>query len=653
MPIVNFKDSINKCNTVFCLSLSVSELGECKKTLENILADKDLSQTLRENGEALSLRLNAKILSLKYFEDGYLQGNYEELCKFLKENLPIAEKKGFTKTVLLFNSLKKFAADVDAIMNDAVELVYGVRDSDGNLTTSDLARLTDFEKSFSEKLGLAEQLEYAPRLFGERVKTVDFKESLINTVKAELVWIKEKIEELKFGTAKTFIDENTQPLESVFRFCDYVYFPVMPEDNGENAKAIVLLSPLYDEIYLYVSAYAEKHSLKFVVLDANVFNGKTSEYIETAFSAFETSGKSLVINGLARYRDENVKVIEENALKFSKKDGVVFCTDDIGNRTVYDDMYGVAKATEGLLGTDVAYKYLTMPDFDGVIKEFEEKGMITPSDRTFVRENMAFMGFTGLNAAVNAFAVGGDWKSRAIGISKENRLKASAYLRNIPSQIQFIDFVWVDLAIKEKEDKNRKEFDYDAIREVSRANVKKILNLNESIFVKCGLVVQYCCLGGEDLSVWQQIPIEDKEKRINDATVLVSYLLSTEYTPFVDVVPKAEWKDDAFGGLCCDGGKRILYREDCVENYEWLIDAVCHECYHSFQHTLNGLGWKRWHYDELGVSAERVYEWSYNFNRYKNKGDAYKIQIVEADARIFAKRCITSSLNKWHLIDLE
>ena len=56
----------HKCNTVFCLSLSVSELEKAKNSLEGVLGDKDLLPNLRENGEALLFRLSLKILALKY-----------------------------------------------------------------------------------------------------------------------------------------------------------------------------------------------------------------------------------------------------------------------------------------------------------------------------------------------------------------------------------------------------------------------------------------------------------------------------------------------------------------------------------------------------------------------------------------------------------
>ncbi len=656
MPIVNLRDSINKCNTVFCLSLSVIELEKAKNSLEGVLGDKDLLPNLRENGEALLFRLSLKILALKYFNEGFTEEDYNLLIDYVKNNYSIAEGKGYGKTCQLLKAVEGLAIKVHEVMLGAIELVYGVHDFDGNLTTTDLAKLDEFTREFNKKREMALSLEDTPALFGVQVKMIDVKATVVSAIDNELAWAKSNSNKLKLNISETFIEDCTESLDDAIGPKQFTYFPSMPEDSRINAKTIVLLSPLYDEIFLYVRAYAEKHKLNFVILNSGVFNGKDDKYVQSVFEMLADKGKSVVITGLNRYHDNNKNKLYENIIRYSKKGFTAFCIDDVGTRSVYDEAYEVAKTAESLTGLDVAYKYLTMPDYDGVIKEIEEKGMTTPADRAYVQKNMAFMGFVGLNLAVSLFNANKDWKQAVIDLSKEHEVVSNAYVKNIPSQIQFIDIAWVDLAIKAKEDKNQREFDYDSIRSVNVENVKKILELNESIMVKCGLITKYCCLAGEDSSIWQSLPIEEQEKRVNDATRLVCHLLCTENVPFVDIVPEKEWTEKSAGGFCCDGGKRIIYREDCVQDYAWLIDAICHESYHSFQHTLVGQGWRKWHLDELGVCSHRVYEWGYNFARYKDIGksrDAYMIQIVEADTRIFAKNCITLSENKWHLLNLE
>ena len=295
-----------------------------------------------------------------------------------------------------------------------------------------------------------------------------------------------------------------------------------------------------------------------------------------------------------------------------------------------------------------------MPTYKDVIDEFENKKMITTADYEYVRKNFAFMGYVGFNKAVTLFVQGKDFKNELKYKSDYNRNLALSYLKNIPSQTQFLDVEWGNLNLERNTDGDKKEFDYDSIKSSNPENIKKILQAQIDTFKKCGLLIRYCTLCGDDVSVWKNLTLEEKSDRINDATRIIAHLLQTEYSPIVEVVANEDWTVKGAGGLCCDGGKLIQYKEDCIDNYDWLVTAIAHEVYHAFQHTACNNGWRKWYWSELGVTENRLPEWQYNFGHYSSvNSKTYKVEIVECDARTFEKDCFEKSKGAWNLIDLE
>ena len=137
------------------------------------------------------------------------------------------------------------------------------------------------------------------------------------------------------------------------------------------------------------------------------------------------------------------------------------------------------------------------------------------------------------------------------------------------------------------------------------------------------------------------------------ATTLVARVLDTSYAPCVEIVPDNEWDRDGAGGVCVDGGKRIIYRASSVENYSWMEDAVCHECFHAFQHTALSVPFAEWFFTERGVTEGRIASWDDNFKVYSGTEDpkVYRVEIVECDARAFALDCLRNIENHWKDID--
>ncbi|MBQ3493188.1 MAG: hypothetical protein IJA88_03690 [Clostridia bacterium] len=652
---VNIPDMINAVNKVYHLSVEVDALERGERELENILTNMQPNPKNREDAQALLYRVGAKARAHKYFCGGYLEEDYSSLISYLEEIEKKAEQSGYAKTLALIQNLIQIAKHIHGVMDGAESAIYQVRDENGNPTTPEISVLQSFIDNFLKRIEQLESLPSTENVFGEKVKSEDFKKNALCDLQDIVDWTNDAIKELRGTVNDEFFKTHTKTLdqENGLKFFDYQ--PSLPDKSATKANAIVIMSPLRDEVLLFCKAYEKAYSLSFISMHVSVFSGKDEQFIIDAFNEFADRKLSILLYGVSSYHDENKNLLLSTLLKFAKDGNSIIIEDERGDRKVYDVLYQIANDCEGLDALDVSYKYLTMPNYNATIEELEQKGMINGAEYSFVQKNMPFMGFVGLNTAVSLFVQGKDWKSVAKDISDSHYSQAQSYLRNLPTQAQFIDVGWINLQLGRAVEKTRGEFDYDTVKSVNPNNIRKILALNANLFVKCGLIVKYCCIAGDDQSVWQGLPTAEKSARLSDATSLISHLLGNEYHPQVEVIPVDKWEDKSAGGMCCDGGKRIIYREDCCNSFDWAIDAVCHECYHAFQHTLQHHGWQEWHWAELGVTEYRVPEWDYNFSNYKSSshGVTYRVQVVESDARAFAKDCIMQSTGHWHLVDWE
>ena len=646
-------EAIEYVNGTYCLSQDIAKLSDGVNRLNDILLNQQPRPNFRQKAEALLFSLNAKICAIKYFDGGYLQDDYLELKEVVSNDITKAEQNGYTKTKELLQALIEVADKVHLAIDGVEGEIYRVRDEQGNPTTADTNVLNDFAKNIKERAESLKEMPDTVNLFGERVKMFDIKTCAINDLLSLSNWAEQAVQDIIGQANEQFLNENLSLLSDQAGAKFFDYYPSVPDREQNSAKALVVLSPLEDEVVLFARAVEKERKLTFHILSALAFRGKGAEFINCVFDQFAKRNLNLIINGFNDYKEEDRKFLLEKLLVYSKEYGEIIIIDDKGDRNIYDLAYEIAKENEGLTTSDVLYKYLTMPNYNFVVSELEDRGLINGSEYAYVQNNMPFMGFVGFNLACSLFVQGKEWKDEVIELSRRHESFCQAYIKKLPSQAQLIDVGWKKIENLSKAITNKKEFDYDSVKNINVANIKKILELRASLFAKCGLLVKYCILAGDDLSAWGRLDIKQREDRVNSATRLVANLLNCENDPQVQIIKKDEWTTKGAGGLCCDGGKRIIYREDCCDNVDWLCDAICHECYHSFQHTLQHQGWQEWHWEELGVTEYRVPEWDYNFERYKASGTSYMIQVVESDARAFAKDCIMQSEGHWHLIDWE
>ncbi|MBR5439356.1 MAG: hypothetical protein IKV61_03975 [Clostridia bacterium] len=647
-------EAIDYVNTLYYKSIDVQTLSEGVEILQDILTNKQPRANFKKNAEALLYRLTAKILALKYFDEGYLEEDYIILKQQIAEFIVKVEQEGYLKTVTLLKNLLEVAESVHSVMDGLDAEICRMQDENGNPTTSDQIEIEKFAIYFRSKAEALSNVKDTATLFGENVAMKDIKACAIKDVLDVAIWAENILKASTSMEKEKFFNENLQLLEEQDGLKIFKYYPPILEKEKNASKVTVIMSPFIDEVILYARAYEKERGISFSIINASAFIGKADSFIKEVFDSLGEKNSNIIITGIHFYNYQNKSALVENVLYYSKQFGEVFLIDEYGDRSIYDFAYDIIKQKEDLSYSDISYRYLTMPNYNFVVSEMEEIGMINASEYAYIKNKMAFMGYVGLNVAYSLFMQERQWKDDVIDISRRHEAECQTYLRRIPSQQQFIDVGWKHLELSYNARSRKENFDYDSIKDVNINNIKKILSSSSTLFAKCGLIVKYCVLAGDDVSSWERVEKGVKEGRINNATKLVAHLLDCENEPEVKIISLDEWESKGAGALCCDGGKRILYREDCCNDVAWLMDAICHECYHSFQHTLQHRGWQKWHWMELGVTEYRVPEWDYNFGKYKSAGSqAYAIQVVESDARTFANDCLMQGEESWQTVDWE
>ena len=638
-----------ECADVDKLSAAVAEVDEA------IAAGRPTGDNLRR-ADALSYCIKAKVLTIQYLSSDYSPEAYDEIMSYIAVSLDKLATTDYENTIRTFAELRGLIFAINEMMKDAVELVYQVRDTDGGLATSSVELLSQILEAFKRKQVAANDLGDTSSVFGKWIKMPDIGGRVRDDIGEVCDWIEKNLFALRTKSTEEFFKQYTHPLSDEPLECGIEYHPALSKNDNSTARATVLMSPLHDEVVLFARAYAKENSREFTVIDSRGFSDKDDAFIDAVFESLSNAKLDALIFGLTEYHAPNAEHLLETIIRYTLGGRIAFPHDGKGDKLLYDSFYKITKEKTGLTGLDVSYRYLLLPSFAEVSGELEEKGAISPSDHAFLREKMAFMGYVGFNRAVLLFVQGKKWRDEVMEISDRHEIESQRYLSNIPTQAQLLDPSWRTIDLVRDQEKPKREFDYDSIRTVNPKNIKTILEANISLHAKCGMIARYCALHGDDISIWNNLTVEEKSARLTDATRLVAHLLQNQYEPEVEVIAEENWHNKRAGGFCCDGGKRIVYREKCCRDYSWTIKAICHECFHGFQHTLENNGWLPWHWDELGVTKNRVNEWTYNTSNYRaieKNFTVYMIQIIESDARAFEMDCYEQSEAVYNTINLE
>ena len=633
---MSYNEQLDEINAKYYYSDSPAELWEYSEKLYNLIATDVLTQEDKERAESLYLRLIVKLRFLEYLK-GFKGAVFDELIRYIDEESVEAGKKGYKKSLDIMTAAKKLLTGVNGKISQVNEIKAALSEGGEEVAISAMPSLERIENTVSN-------ISYISP-FGEDVEFPDIGGRMLEYI-AE---VKKRADGILVSEYDRLAKENFKELAASYSLSEY--FPAPEYDEGGKSNAIVLSTPFLDEALLYC-AHDRRETAKLYLLDGEKLNvlddGAIKKLVEIAVKLnYDFCVTNINLLGVEK-RD-----VLYSAVMSAGKSGVrAYIHDGAGDDGVYQACLKLA-ADGGFKSSDISRTYISMPAFNDVFKEFESKKMMTAADMDKLRE-MPFMGFTGLNKVVAAFISGADWLKIGKKTSSYNEAAAYDYLKKLGASYLFIDSGWGNFS-----DNNKKVietdggFDYDGIKEIDRENVRRIIESNSTVFAKCGMIARYCTLGGGDISDWMKIEREEMEERVVLATKLVFRIMKLDIVPEVEILDKIE--NGTAGGLCYDGGKRIVYKYSCCMNWNWMVDAIVHESFHALQGKLTGGGWSEWYFTNFGITRGRVERWSISRKIYDGNTNSkvYKVHIYENDAYAFELDCDNGRNYYWNTIDLQ
>ena len=661
---IALKDKINR---IYLSSVDAEELERAYREIMDMYLENPMIKRYvksnpdleREYGiyESLSMRLHVKELLLKYFT-AYTTEAKTEIIDYISASMDISCDKNYMKTTKILANARDFVSDVHDIMKETVAAINRVRDGSGEIATDNTELIVEAAETIKKTLKAAREIE-TKTIFPEGVEFPDLAAKIVKDLEEESEWFASRLTANQSEAASKLLKDATKPLASSGYKITADYYESPVDRSKVTARAIVVSSPFTDEAMLFAGVYSGyiNHPLHILFADKLVECKNTGVSPDALFKQAKAEDLGFVILGMEKLNGEFADDVKLAILRAAHMGTHVIIVDNVGGRALYESMDKLAAKDDDLSTTDVYHAFLTMPNFASATRLLAEQGYISNVESDYAKIRTApFMGFIGLNNILSSDP-SSPWLELAKIRSDENMDEALRYLNTLFAPRQLIDDGWGNFAGHVRFVKGeKKHFDYDDIHGLNKENIRKIMEKSGiSSFDRCGLIVKYCLLSGNDVSEWPKFSAEEQSRRATIATKMIAKILDTLYAPEVEIIPEEKWERKTAGGVCIDGGKRIIYRQSCVQNYAWMEDSVCHECFHAFQHTAIESPYADWFFTELGVTQGRIAQWDDNFKVYvgSDGGVTYRVEIVECDAKAFALDCTRNVENYWKDIDFE
>lgn len=630
--MISFKQVITNANTEYVYSTDIIALDGALATIEELLQNPALNADNRANAEALGMRLACKIFALKALQPDFSPSVVDKLNSYVEQNLPIAKDKGYVKSAAAMQNTLKFVTLFAKYVAAKKEI--------SAQAASEHMLVLNGKKIIQNATELIDRLlnDGAPSPFEEGV--------VFPALSGEIA---ESMQSWKAGLCGAYAKalERTVAAKLLnLRDCDY--FPTPECDEGGKANALILNTPFTDEARLY-AANAVPRDSEIYEFNMNAAGG-SRESIDKIFCYAEYKKCAVFISNADRMPDDNRTYLLRAAMIAGKAGIRVFIVDVQGG-ALYDDGITATIGCDELSALDISESYITMPSFDDTANELVALKMADDGTARAALRDMPFLGFAGLNEIVRP-EHHSNWMTRGGKISASNAQAAQRYLSHIKSAMLFIDDGWGEFRGGGQSVVSADEFDYDGIPAIDIDNVKKIIESNATVFGKCGMIARYCTTGMNDYSVWSRLERDEMQTRAALAVKLVYRVLGVSVDPIVEIASDVE--NGTAGGLCYDGGKRVVFKYSSAQDVAWMRDAIVHESFHALQALLMSGHWAPWYYEHLGITYGRACKWretreqAYDGNTHSK---IYKVHIYEADAYAFEIDCRRGLDEYWNGID--
>ena len=650
-------------------SLDYRELDDESKAVVKAIQSNAYNDVL-DDLRLIFVKLTLKSRYLEFFEAVSTGEQYAEIVQRVTKTIEFARKYGFEAPVKMGEKILTVFERVFPYLKEQSlrsALIKCWEDDPATASVAEIDEMLGKIKTASEAAGVMPE----ESVFEPVVKIVEYRQMLTDRFHADTERLLALRDKKKSGIEKQLLDTYLAPLEDKYPLS----FDYVPDDDPfrQRANTLILHTPVPAEAALVITEYAKVNGVSFSVLDLRSISETFLTDLPELLRIAAERKKNLFVEGLsdflARFEEKKAGEILLGFLRVGKAGGKVVLVDSEGGNDLYERIVLLTSGCEDLSILDISYYYLTMPKFDELIRLLIAKGLIDSVDDAradVVKNGMPFLGFVGLNEILHGAVMGKNFLDVGCAISERNNTpNLREYLSRIPNLALFIDSGWGNVfERKERELLGRPEFDYDAVRDVKRENIRKIVTYPCDYFAKAGLLVRYCTLGGDSVEKWKDLGDEERAKRIENAVNLLYVLFGIGFFPKIEITESMGSKFAA--GLCVDGGKIIRFKKSSVQNYALIAEIILHESFHTFQHKAINSPYYKWYWTELGVKPERIRQWSLNNASYISPEkteqinavtdfniDYYRLQVFETEAYAFEKDAVRAADGVWNLIDFE
>lgn len=632
----SYTEQLTHINSVYYISTDVSRLQTELQSLDALIDDPNLYEDKRDNAKALRIRLQAKIFLLVYL-DGFLPDAYRQAIDGFTEGLQLARKCNYDKTVQLLENFLQIVERLDSVLNRLAAYktaLYG-QGVDEDMCDKALAAVSSAKEGLTE----CNFAIVAPQLFVGDVARLAAE--FVDNCQQQFVELKQ-----------TLTVRRVSPYIKDVSDCKLhnTYFPLPEYDEGGKSNMLILSTPLPCDARLF--AVNQCQSAKLFCIDASGLADKSNDFSLTVLDYVLSQNAACIVENANLLTVEQSDELLLAAMRLGKRGARIYFTDTCGDAQLYKRAIDLTGDNIDLSILDASVEYVTMPNFKDVRNILETMEMATPANSTAILQKMPFLGFDGLNKIVKAFvARDPNWQQTGMHISKYNRKAVLNYMQKLSASTMVIDDGWGDFSQYNKIEKEAAQnFNYDFVPDVDKRNIRLIVESNESVFAKCGMVARYCTIGNMDNSVWLGFDHDERERRLRLAVRAVYQILRfqvTEDYPKVELLKKLS--NGTAGGLCVDGGKLIQFEEKSTNGLEWTWGCIVHECFHTMQRYLIKGGWTDWYFDNFGITPGRVMLWQETRCIYdgNTESEIYKVHMYEGDARAFEKDCLQAMHKAW------
>ncbi len=636
--MASLSEQLSRINKAYFDCLDLKKLHSESECLNAIIDNPNLFDDKRDNAKALRLRLNAKLRLLAY-ADGFAEENYVAAKQYFEQAIAEANQNGYGKTAAIVEKFAKFATDLNAALGETVKYrrVFGGAVTDVDLCTQALscaARSRELLKecNFVTDVPLLQLGDLKQRA----AEYLDDCEKLFQTAKQRVI----------VQTANAYIKDIT------YYRRDYEVFPMPEYTEGGKANAVVLSTPLTDDARLF-AAYQCGDDGKLLCVEASGLADKEEDFLQTLFGYICEQNAVCIVENALSLPVEKCDALLMLAMRLGKRGLKIYLTDTSGTAHLNKRAMELAgEEGDDVSIADISLEYISMPVYASAKEELIARKIVNEVNGDEILQSMPFLGFCGFSQLLKLHGAGdARWQDKCRRISNAHSKAVLNYLEHLSAVYLVIDSGWGDFSQYEKQRSVYGGFNYDLIRDIDRNNIRLIVDSNESVFAKCGMIARYCTLGTDDKSVWQRLERDEMENRLRQAVRSVYQILRL---PVSENFPKVELLDElenqTAGGLCCDGGKCIQFKLSCTLNIDWTFGTIVHESFHSLQSALVNGAWTDWHFLNMGISRGRVMLWKetrqiYNGNTHSN---VYKVHMYEADARAFEYDCDEARTRSWN-----